>query len=123
MRDGPAMRFAVLYVVMIGTPLLVLLLVLRLGADLQPPRAVGGTWELAPPGRAALEVAQSGPVLELRWGETTGRGRLEGDEVSGQVGPWALRARLDDQGRLVGTLGEAELVAARAPARRREGGH
>lgn len=98
------MRFAFVYALMVGLPLLVLGLVLKLGAGLRPPVSVGGTWELALDDRPPVVVVQSGPLLELRWGEATGRGHLDGHEVDGRLGEWTLRARRTEDARLVGTL-------------------
>lgn len=124
------MRFALVYVVLVGIPLLVLGLVLKLGAKLQPPLSVGGAWDLAVEQQAALEVVQSGPVLELLWGEVAGRGRLVGTELDGALGEWTLRAHRTEDARLIGTLSRADaspvisFVATRARRTRGQGkGH
>lgn len=110
------MRFALVYALMVGVPLLVLGLVLKVGGGIEAPLAVGGTWDLevernwdAPEVRQpALEVVQSGPVLELRWGDVSGLGHLDGAAVDGRLGEWTLRARRTEDARLVGTLARAD---------------
>lgn len=121
------MRFAWLYALMVGGPLLALALVLRVGERLDAPASVGGTWSLdtEPP----LEVVQSGPLLELRRGDDRGRGRLEGDAVEGRLGAWTLRARREGPDRLTGSFsaGTAPLTTFVAVRRQRPrgapGGH
>jgi hypothetical protein len=116
------MRFALVYALMVGVPLAALALVLEVGAGTPAPLALGGTWDLAVGDRPPLEVVQSGPVLELRWGEVSGRGRLTGAEVEGRLGDWTLRARRTADARLAGTLtrGEASPVVSFVATRARK---
>ena len=102
------MRFALVFAAMVGVPLAVLALVMTVGGGLRAPHSVGGTWELAVEDRPPLEVVQSGPVLELRWGDVSGRGHLVGADLDGRLGGWTLRARRTDDARLVGTLTQGE---------------
>ena len=68
------MRSALLYLVLVGGPLLVLLGILQAGAAIVPPPSIGGTWSIEEPlpgeiGRcvgspASLEISQSGVRAE-----------------------------------------------------------
>lgn len=102
------MRFIITYSILVGAPLVALFLILELGGSIRPPTGIGGSWQLSPGSpqdRPSLEVVQSGPVLELRWGDARGRGRLSGRQVEGRVGAWTLLATASDEAKeLTGTL-------------------
>ncbi len=117
------MRSISLYLVLVGAPLLGLLLILRAGERLVPPRSIGGTWELddrsveqlgtACPSfefrerPAVLVVAQSGTRAEVKLADrrrTSLAVTLDGDSLAGALdlapgrgcaaGPVAFRARV-----------------------------
>jgi hypothetical protein len=94
------MRPVVLYLVLIGLPVIGILAILRAGQSLVAPRAVSGTWRIEPArgdspaaeclrsrmgsDRLSLTVSQSGPSLEavLRGERQLGlRGSIRNDRV------------------------------------------
>lgn len=94
------MRWVLLYLSMVGVPLLALLAILRVGERIVPPVALGGEWQVeferVPSGAecaafefagtTVLRIAQSGTYLTLRFGEprrTTLKGRLAGRALEG----------------------------------------
>lgn len=96
------MRTTLLYIVLVGTPLLGLLLILEAGGRIVPPRSIGGQWELdeatvrqagsACPGLTfteeppAMRISQSGVRAELTFGDraqTTLSVTLSGDTLRG----------------------------------------
>ena len=89
------LKTAVVYLVLVGVPLLGLFVVLRWGAAIEPPAHVGGAWAIeracsAMPKAPAIVVDQSGRFLRARLSDgTPGRGRFD--------------AHLEDE-RLVGTI-------------------
>jgi hypothetical protein len=98
------LKTIVLYLLMVGIPLLGVLMILKLGSGLKAPTSVGGDWQLAVadspgcllPGAAAeptvLRITQSGADLQL--------------SLRDQPGP-KLAARLDGQSiRVVSTKRE-----------------
>jgi hypothetical protein len=94
-----ARRLVVGYVTLVGVPLLAVLLILRLGEDLQAPPSIDGSWVMARqvPSQAAggcseflgqfagrtLILSQSGRYIAGAWDHLPDRkmrGRLEGNE-------------------------------------------
>lgn len=125
------MRFALVYALMVGAPLLAMMLVLRVGDRLVAPPSVGGEWQLegAPGQEDLLQVVQSGAAVELRWSALEGRGQLSEGRLQGELGPWRLEARRDGQQRLTGTLARTDpaalvsFVATRRRGPRGQGAH
>jgi hypothetical protein len=82
------LRPLVLYPLLVGVPALGVAGVLRAGARLQAPPAIGGAWSVEAAARPAdtacasryapaeLRVSQSGVHLTLTWGKATLRGRI-----------------------------------------------
>ncbi len=93
------MRTALLYLLLVGVPLVGVTAILYVGAGLEAPRAVSGLWTLALAAGPApacvagdgdddpmLRISQSGPRLEVRLVGVGGeridlRGRLQGDHL------------------------------------------
>lgn len=127
------MRSILLYLAMVGLPLLGLLAILEAGERIVPPRSIGGAWRLEEPldpaalpcgetgragGTAELRVSQSGPRAEVGLGHPLPRVipvTLRGDTLAGAAAfpPHArcsaagvvFRARLEpDRDRMRGTL-------------------
>jgi hypothetical protein len=118
------MRSTLVYVILVGIPVIALIGVLRIGERIPAPQYVGGKWRLevepsqtdacSPP--VEVEVIQSGIVLELQVEGTTklrADARLDGGVLRSQPlhgdtpcsGIWALEARLtniDGIDRLIG---------------------
>lgn len=99
-------KLVVVYLFLVGIPLLGLLAILRAGESLTPPQSVGGSWKLeadfSPLANKAcrdlllnvkqpfLSISQSGPsvVLTLNNPErTTLPGTLQNSSISAGVGP------------------------------------
>jgi len=117
------MRSFLIYLGMVGVPVLGLAGILRLGRDLRAPASVGGEWRLeqpfpgAPTGARTLVISQSGPHLSLTIGGRGVRGTLRGDTVTASADATdrsacgeadVMRAVLDRSGaapRLVGGAG------------------
>jgi hypothetical protein len=112
------LKTAVVYLVLVGVPLLGLFGVLHFGASIEPPAHVGGAWSIEQACSGVLEepalvVDQSGRFLRAKLPDgTAGRGRLEGDRLTITFTPNAgacsgqelgIDARLDNE-RLVGTI-------------------
>lgn len=114
-------RFAALYAVLVGVPVLALFGILRLGTGIEPPPSVGGTWRIAVdasgvrseiPGEAsvaAFSIAQSGRRLEVTVGSETrpAGGRIDGRRVWAEhrrdgVVQWRLEASLTGADTLAG---------------------
>lgn len=90
------MRHLLTYLVLVGTPLLAMLAVLRAGEGMSAPAAIHGTYLLTtpPPGEDCIEptllvndrrvvIAQSGASVQIRLGADTGivlRGHTAGAE-------------------------------------------
>jgi hypothetical protein len=127
------MKSVLLYLVLVGTPLLGLLGIIEAGERLTPPQSVGGDWQLADESARALAgwcaagpvarppttltVSQSGTYLELAFDGRPKRSlsaRLDGDAITGAFAlpDWAscpghralLRARVGDGDRMIATL-------------------
>jgi len=98
------MKILLQYILMVGTAVLGVYGLLRLGADLVAPVSVGGVWNLAltsPSGSAgicdilqvplegaALVISQSGPNLMLHFNgasQFTLQGKIEGTTVTAQT--------------------------------------
>lgn len=94
------MRTLLLYAALVGTALVMLLVILRVGSGLRAPRSVSGTWTVAldaPPAPGArcpwrgwapgpLAVEQSGERLVLRFGGAAPfAARLRGDALGARV--------------------------------------
>src|SRR5687767_11211850 len=133
------MRSLMLYVALVGGPLLVLLAIFQAGDGLVPPRSVGGSWDLAAPivgpiaacagagpsGAADVRIIQSGVWLVVRLGADDGlqlAAELDGAQLTGRAatraapgcpgGRLELRAILDaDAARISGTLALADCAA------------
>lgn len=122
------MKTLLLYLALVGLPLLGLTGILYLGERLVPPRGVGGTWELTldsraeattacvrredHSGHAELVMLQSGSRLEMRFSDeaqTRMAGTIHADSIQGRArgaGPPAcagegrlrLQARVQQEG-------------------------
>jgi hypothetical protein len=95
------MRSVLLYLVLVGTPLLGLLGILQAGERIVPPRSVAGAWELdaesarelaAPCVSLALKkkpaelvVSQSGTHLRLTFADRSLAVTLDGDSLTGEL--------------------------------------
>jgi hypothetical protein len=127
---GRLLKAVLLYLVLVGTPVLGLLAILRAGERIAAPRHLAGVWELSPEaaGRMAapclslpsqeLVLVQSGRYVEMRFGRSGSsfQAKLEGDSLAGTLilpegascqGAVELRARVvSDAGRdrLLGQL-------------------
>src|SRR5690606_1110238 len=82
---APPMRPALLYLVLVGLPLLGVLGILRAGSGLAAPPSFGGAWALAPASYpdgctppAELRVAQSGRRAEVALGAETEAAEVDG---------------------------------------------
>jgi hypothetical protein len=91
------MRSSLLYLLLVGVPLLGLLAILTAGEQLVPPQAVGGAWTVEGEGSPCvlvmneprptlMNVSQSGTRAEVVFTDEAGTRlslRLEGDSVTG----------------------------------------
>ncbi len=125
------MKSAMLYLALVGIPVVLVALVLDQGRSLVPPAWVGGEWHLvmrsdsscpAPPGDSLmLKISQSGPHLVVTLGDSTGArlvGRLDqwGLNASDPGGA-TLRATIDSgSGELQGSLSGFPCAGARLTA-------
>ncbi|MGH7711157.1 MAG: hypothetical protein ACREOG_07730 [Gemmatimonadaceae bacterium] len=87
------MRPILLYLGLVGLPFAALLGILRLGQELDPPRAAHGqytvTFDSSGSGRCVFDldsdqqlgVSQSGPRVELTWGRVVLDGSVTGDSM------------------------------------------
>ena len=135
-----ALKSLALYILLVGVPFAALGAILRAGAGLRAPAAIGGTWRVEvaglplDPARAAafrtLSVSQSGAHLSVALAGREMRGSLEGDALaaaSGRVrstppacfrGALDLRARVDTTAqplRMAGTVGAPGTGCGRLP--------
>ena len=105
-----AVKSALLYIVLVGLPVLGVLGVLRLGERITPPAAIGGEWRVEGGGRTCVvpggrfRIEQSGEFVHVAIpGRTDVPGRLRGgvltasggarDEFSPGCGQGAVRIR------------------------------
>lgn len=134
-------RFAALYAVLVGVPVLALFGILRLGAGIEPPLSVGGTWRVAAvdggalpeilggAGVATFAIAQSGGRLDVTLGSGTqpASGRIDGRRLwaehrrDGAV-RWRLDANLTGADTLTGEWKAASEAGIRFEARRESTG-
>jgi hypothetical protein len=87
-------RSVVLYIILVGIPVLGVSTILRIGRDLRPPVSFSGSWRVeawpdsaclitSDPDTLQLVVEQSGPLLEIRFSRGTRMvGRVEGDSFT-----------------------------------------
>jgi hypothetical protein len=89
------MRPVLWYIVMVGVPVAAMLGILRLGERLEPPRAAHGQYSIAfdsagsghclsalvADGDSRLNIAQSGPKLDMTFGPVELFGTIDGDRI------------------------------------------
>lgn len=116
------MKTLLLYVLLAGLPLVGVVVILRVGGGLVPPRGVGGLWLLQRDSAQAaptcvrwpsdedgrvLEISQSGPRLVIAFGDESLRGRIRDGEIeAGSEDP--ARAPCPPGGRLTLSASVAE---------------
>ena len=134
------MKPILLYLLLVGIPVLAIAGILNYGGRLEAPPPIGGSWQLAPsvptgsghacldiPSGTALEISQSGVYLALILKDPFNArfsGRIEHAQVEATGGaawasgcfghPLVLRAHLQTEGgeaRLVGSLAAAKCGA------------
>ena len=124
------MKSVLLYLILVGLPVLGVSAVHQAGRDLQPPVSFGGSWKIeawpdsvcqvgSGPDTLTFTVEQSGPDIQIRFRRGTRLvGRVEGDSFSASG-----RTRVRLTGRRVPTLGSSHFTGmvsgAPCPAARR----
>jgi len=81
-------RSILAYLLLVIPPLCGLLVILRLGQDLEPPRSIGGSWAVDPGCGVGgtLKIAQSGPRAEATLAAAHLSLELDGDHLVGTGG-------------------------------------
>lgn len=126
------MRSGLLYLVLIGIPVVALIGVIRIGERIAPPPYVGGVWRITEeagslPEEACrlfgaapidMEITQSGTVLDMDFGgapPVRARARFRGGAVRAErlqgapacADGWVLEARLDSPTHMTGSWSPA----------------
>ena len=112
------MRSSLIYLALVGLPLVALIGIMKVGERIVPPKFVGGVWHIEadfastcrPP--SSMEITQSGIVLDLYVGDIHGDARIRGDRIAssaisladGCAGEWQIDARVTDAENMAGHL-------------------